>query len=113
MGYSCTQDADHMLGLIRHTYSNGKYSNGLVIGKETYFFERGREQEDGAITGKLWLNLPGDYAKPVGSFKIAADGEIVRFPRITAKEREELHNSFRDLQARNPMLLRSWSHGVL
>lgn len=113
MGYSCTQDADHMLGLIRHVLTNGKYSNGIVIGQASYFYDIGKEQDDGSITGQLWMNLTEDTARPVGSFKISAEGEIVRFPRLSAARRREIQALYADLRARNPMLLRSYAHGVI
>lgn len=113
MGYSCTQAADHMLGVIRHTFGDKDCSNVLILSGERYFYERGRENADGAITGTLMLMLPGDRAHNVGSYKIAADGTIVRFPRLTAAKKQECENLFRDLSARNPHLLSAWSHGVL
>ena len=57
MGYSCTCAADNMLGLIRHTFSNGKYSNGMTIKGRSYFYEIGREHADGHITGTLLENV--------------------------------------------------------
>jgi hypothetical protein len=82
MGYSCTKDASDMLGYIRNQFGDGKTSNGLVIRGESYFYEIGKEQTDGAITGTLFMNtLPGSCRK-VGSFRINADGTIARFPRI-------------------------------
>jgi hypothetical protein len=112
-GYSCTQAADHMLGVIRHTFGSKDSSNVLILSGERYFYERGRENADGAITGTLMLMLPNDYARNAGSYKIAADGTIVRFPKLTAVQRKECENIFRDLSARNPQLLSAWSHGAL
>ncbi len=42
MGYSCTKDASDMLGLIRHTFSDGETSTGLAIAGKRYFYERCR-----------------------------------------------------------------------
>ncbi len=115
MGYSCTQDADSMLGVIRKAYGDSsKGSNTLVLQGTEYFYERGREQDDGAITGTLMrVSLSGDYAYREGSFKIAPDGTILRFPHLSAAQKRELDNIFRDMTARNPQLLRSWAMGVL
>jgi hypothetical protein len=88
--------------------------NILTIHGKPYFFERGREQEDGAITGCIMLMLPEDYCQRVGgSVRIEPDGTITRFPVLTKTEREEAQNTMRDMSARNPQLLRSWSMGLL
>jgi len=114
MGYSCTQDADSMLGVIRKAYGDPtKGSNILRLRGEDYFYERGREQGDGAITGQLWLMLANDMARPVGTYRIEPDGTIARFPRLSSVQKRELESMFRDMSARNPQLLRSWAMGVL
>src|SRR5690349_12896181 len=109
MGYSCTRDAVRMLGLIQHAYAtpNGG-SNGVTLKGKDYFFERGKEQADGSITGSVY-SMRGYKA---GQFRIAPDGTIARFPRLSTTEKEELENSFRDLSARNPSLLDSYDLGV-
>ena len=113
MGYSCTQDASHMLGVIRKTYGDPATGNTLVLKGARYFFERGRENVDGAITGTLFMELPDNYARAAGTFRIDADGTVARFPKLSAVERAELMNTFRDMQARNPQLLSAWSHGAV
>jgi hypothetical protein len=119
MGYSCTQAADNMLGLIRHTFSNGKYSNGLAIKGKTYFYEIGREHADGHITGTLFENISHagfpdqEYARSAGHFSIGVDGQILRFPRITRNQMIALRLKFIDLSQSNPQLLSSYSHGAI
>ena len=113
MGYSCTKDASDMLGLIRHTFTNGKYSNGLVIAGRSYFYEVGRETDDGSITGPVYENIDETHARLVGRFKIHASGVIVRFPRIKNNQRIMLKFKFDELQRTNPMLLSSYSHGSI
>ena len=113
MGYSCTQAADNMLGLIRHTFSNGKYSNGLAIKGKTYFYEIGREHSDGHITGTLFENIDETSCHHVGNFSIGTDGQILRFPRITRNQMIALRLKFIDLSQSNPQLLSSYSHGVI
>jgi len=113
MGYSCTQDADYTLGVIRKAYGDPATGNVLILRGERYFYERGRENDDGAITGKLWRMLPDDGATVAGTFRIASDGTIDRFPRLSSVQKREIENTFRDMQARNPQLLRAWSMGVL
>jgi hypothetical protein len=82
MGYSCTKAADDTLKLIGKTYALDGNPNILKIGAGAFFFECGREQTDGAITGKLMEMLPNDMCKSIGSVRIAPDGSITRFPAI-------------------------------
>jgi hypothetical protein len=113
MGYSSTKAASDMLGLIRHTFTNGKYSNGLVIGGRSFFYEVGKEQNDGSITGTLWLNIDESHARRYGSFKIHAEGVVLRFPGIKQNQRVALKFKFDELTRTNPMLLSSYSHGSI
>ena len=113
MGYSCTKDADEMLGLIRHQFNNGKYSNGLAISGETYFYEVGKEQADGSITGTLFQDVDETHARKVGSFRINEDGSIARFPRIRRDMMTSLYFRFLELRRTNPALLSSYSYGAI
>ena len=109
MGYSCTKDADEMLGLIRHQFSDGTTSNGLAISGETYFYEVGKEQTDGSITGTLFQNVDESHARKVGSFRINSDGTIARFPRIRRDMMTSLY--FRFLELRRAGI--SYSQGAI
>ena len=116
MGYSCTQDALDTLATIAHRFATNGNPNVWTIGtveKKQYFFERGKEQDDGAITGTLMVMLPGDYCRSVGSVRIAGDGTITRFPKLIARDRFEIEAEARDVRARNPHLIRAWSQGVI
>ena len=113
MGYSCTKDAGDMLGLIRHSFSDGKTSNGLRIGAATFFYEVGRENVDGSITGTLFENRGDGTCRKYGSFKIHATGVIVRFPGIKQNQRITLKFKFDELKRTNPMLLSSYSYGSI
>jgi hypothetical protein len=113
MGYSCTAKAalvlDAVQAIMDAALPNEKSSNKLPGGG---FWERGREQPDGAVTGTTWKpsgpkmtdaqklayarskGWTDDYAKYVGdpcrragSFKISADGKIVRFPGLTKAQK--------------------------
>jgi hypothetical protein len=137
MGYSCTQAADNMLGVIRKAYGDPELGNGLILAGNKYFYEVGRENADGAITGKLMrmvytqstmkaVTVPSvleqkltgaeiktEYAMPAGTFKINADGSIARFPKLSRVQKRELESTFEDMSARNPQLMRSWAMGVI
>ena len=113
MGYSCTCDADNMLGLIRHTFTDGVTSNGLKIAGRSYFYEIGRENNDGRITGTIWLNTDENTARKVGGFCISPLGVISRFPLLTAGQRTALQIKFVHLLETDPQLLSSYSHGAI
>lgn len=111
MGYSCRQDAQDTLAVISRRFATDGNPNIWTIGtvqRKQYFFERGREHDDGAITGTLMVILEGDYCKSVGSVRIEGDGTITLFPKLIARDRVELEHEARDLRARNPQLLNSW-----
>ncbi len=111
MGYSATQDAIHALAVIYQAYGDPASSNVLILRGERYFYEIGQEQEDGSVTGRLWKMLGDDSAQITGQFKISAEGEIVRFPKLSHVQKQELGSCFRDMSARNPELLRQWAMG--
>lgn len=111
MGYSCTRDASNMLGVIGRMLATDGNPNVLTIRGKQYFFERGREQEDGAITGSLMAMLPNEYCRKVGTVRINPDGTIARFPGLTKAAKQQAETTFRDMSARNPQLLSSWANG--
>lgn len=103
MGYSYSAMAGHTLDAIEaHFQTLGvTSSNGTPDGG---FFETGRENDNGAITGTVWRklnaqerarwssldNLDGRVIKR-GSFKIDPNGKVIRFPGLpqaTARECE-------------------------
>lgn len=96
MGYSCTRAAANMLGTIGHILATDGNRNILTIGQTQYFFERGREQNDGAITGTLVECLPNDYCRKVGTIRIEPDGSLARFPRLPRTLKTEIVDTFRD-----------------
>lgn len=111
MGYSCTAKAALVLAAVQSVMDKAmpddKSSNKLPNG----FWERGREQPDGSITGTVFKTvrilteaervararemggsvMPDWIGNPcvrAGSFKISADGKIVRFPQLTKAQRK-------------------------
>lgn len=90
MGYSCTKAADDTFNTISRDFAKDGNPNVLFFQGKDYFFERGRENEDGAITGKLMVMLPDDYCQSVGSVRIEPDGKVKRFPVFRALLKDEL-----------------------
>lgn len=118
MGYSCRRDAQDTLAVISHRFATDGNPNILTMGSvrpARYFFERGREQADGAITGTLMVIVQDadgkdtDFARVKGSVRIAGDGTIEQWPNLIARDRVELEHEARGLRARNPQLLSSWN----
>jgi hypothetical protein len=111
MGYSCTAKASLVMDAVQAIMDRdnpNRVSNALPNG----FWEIGREQADGAITGTVWKTVRkytdaeraaeaakmGEHCKPewvgdpvvrTGSFKVSADGKIVRFPQLTKRQKAE------------------------
>ena len=83
MGYSCSARASFTLDAVRLFSEFDDSSENWK-----YFLERGRENVDGSITGIVYeITGPKDEkgSWPIckkGSFKIDANGEIVRFPGL-------------------------------
>jgi hypothetical protein len=114
MGYSCTTAASNVLGIIGHMFQTKGNPNILTLRGGEYFFERGRENGDGSITGVLMFCIPDSaYCRRAGAVRIEPDGRIARFPKLTAADKQEIQNSLDDLTVRNPHLLHSWASGRL
>lgn len=112
MGYSCTTKAMETLERMFNQEVTGcKVNNGFKGSKGFYcFYEIGRENEDGAITGSIMEtnSITEDYGescrcKKAGSFRIEPDGSVTRFPRATkamliaAKQADDAHEFSRNL----------------
>jgi len=96
MGYSCTKAAVDTLTRIEAAYRVEGSGNVMHMGRHYSFFERGRENADGSITGRLVdINIDPSIAasdvfkaiehgtcRIAGSVKIDADGIVVRFPHM-------------------------------
>lgn len=80
MGYSCTQAAGKVLDKISNAaYAKTGLSNGL---KDGGFFEVGRENADGRITGMVWKPYSPGFVVKAGGFCIAPHGKILKFPGL-------------------------------
>ena len=85
MGYSCTQAADNKLKRIMSLragpMSQAPDSTNMWYNDQgnQYFYEIGRENNGGEITGSIFKMVPGGCKKS-GSFRIESDGKVTRFP---------------------------------
>ena len=79
MGYSCSAAASLTMTAIGELIG-GESSNGMPDGG---FYERGREQPDGAMTGSVYVPVGTNGCRKRGSFRINADGKVTRFPGLT------------------------------
>ena len=89
MGYSCNAASAFALDWIRNNVSlalPAGTSNGMPDGG---FWEVGRENADGAITGTVWKPWAPDPSRVVrrGGFRIEPDGRVSRFPGLSAAKR--------------------------
>ena len=83
MGYSCSAMASLVLdGIMSNVSHVNNCSNVWSYKNVAYMYERGREQNDGAITGTIskFTDPNCTMAVRVGSFRIEGDGMITRFP---------------------------------
>jgi hypothetical protein len=91
MGYSCALAADVVLDELSLIIQRKIEATGVKAPTNRLpgggFWEIGRENADGSITGTCWKPWKPDPSKVVrgGSFKIAADGRIVRFPGVSVE----------------------------
>jgi len=98
MNYSCTAIADDVFieigNIMNKDYpSSDKISNKWEYKKRTYFYERGRENQDGAITGGVFELKDDGYAYHTGSFKISAGGEIERFSHLPTVVKNKINDN--------------------
>jgi PAS domain-containing protein len=95
MGYSCAAVAAYseeaMIEVLHETSTaeSRKTSNTWDYNGQRYFFERGRERDDGAITGTVYRNLPdGVHCRKSGSVRIEPDGKITRWSGSNQDQRQ-------------------------
>lgn len=98
MGYSATAEAFKTLDLIGELLD--KHQPHRVGSNEFWtedgciaFWEIGREQFDGSMTGSVYVDSTGNgkYFK-VGGFKIHANGNLIRFPHMPGYIRKAVRN---------------------
>ena len=112
MGYRCSTRARHMWGVICKMYRTDGHPDILTIKEKQYFFQRGPEQSDGAITGTLYQILPENKVETAGNVRIEADGIIDAFPKMSPAYKRECESIFFGLEEKNPAALDGWAAGT-
>lgn len=108
MGYSCSAIANDVVNKLLDVatrlgpvHTDGHplpSSNSWKHKGKTYFFETGREQSDGAITGTVWVFVAENKCRRAGNLRVDPDGKIVRaphFPKEAVKAAKEAATAFR------------------
>jgi hypothetical protein len=86
MGWSCTQKAGTTLSKMKEIcLAITEKQNCWEDNGKSFFFEIGREQRDGAITGIILRINEQNYIKKSGSLRIEPDGQVSRGPAIFKK----------------------------
>ena len=107
MGYSCSTIANNVLNFIIASVNNTDSSNEWTFNGKRYFYEVGRENRDGAITGTVWRFQPdGVHVKRAGSFRIEPEGEISRFPHVPNEVRAKARKKLDDGDFIPPPIIR-------
>jgi hypothetical protein len=81
MGYSCTAAASDVVDKwVEACVASTGSSNTWRQGKDEFFFEVGREQPDGAVTGSVYKAVSQNHCRRSGTFRVAPDGTVERAP---------------------------------
>jgi hypothetical protein len=81
MGYSCASKAACRIEVISEVCIQQTGSHNVYLAKgKRYFFQVGKEQSDGSITGSIWLLTSENFCKKTANFKICPEGRLVRGP---------------------------------
>jgi glucose/arabinose dehydrogenase len=79
-----------MMKILQETSTpeTARSSNAWDYKGQTYFYQIGRENADGAITGTVFRNLPdGEHCRRAGRVRIEPDGTISAWTGSTAAQR--------------------------
>ncbi len=91
MGYSCSTKANMVLDslIILLQSSSPKINSSNTWEKKgiKFFYEIGKENIDGAITGIVQRFVGDNLCKVSGSFRIESNGKITRFIGSTKQQR--------------------------
>ena len=87
MGYSCRKDAmDGLETIMGETLSN----SWIADNGKSCFYEIGRENSDGAITGTVWETDFNNTCRRAGTLRIEPNGSISRWPKANKIMRDRI-----------------------
>lgn len=91
MGRSYTVMAGESLKAIFNILKEAdeESSNVFYVKEIKCFYELGKENEDGSITGTIYKFINTTHILPAGNFKIDPEGNILRFYGSTKLQRIE------------------------
>lgn len=88
MGWSCAKAAGDKVDAILKANNEESQNTWTNENGVRAFFEYGREQADGSITGTVYKFVDATRVVPAGSVKVNADGKVVRFPLLSKAMRK-------------------------
>lgn len=107
MGYSCTAKANNVLKFILEDICSKNSSNSWEIDGVEHFFEMGKENADGAITGSVHkINPDGVHCKNIGGVRIEPCGKVTRFPSLPKSTRQKIKEELKKGSFNPPPLIR-------
>lgn len=86
MGYSATVLAlDEVKRWDAFCIAQTGSQNVYLSAGDAYFYEVGRENSDGAVTGSVWrflgrFDAPSSTCQRAGTFRVNPDGSVARWP---------------------------------
>lgn len=86
MGYSCGRIASLRMDAISDAcFKQTGMANTFEVNGNKYFYEIGKENRDGAITGTLNKFTENNRCKRAGTFRVEANGQLTRGPAFFKK----------------------------
>lgn len=86
MGYIISTAASRTIEAVVKQYGKNPYSNTYRIGEKEWFFEQSRKTlPDYGASGTVNLMVGDNLALKKGSFRVAENGTILRWPGLPSK----------------------------
>ena len=96
MGWGCATVASNVLDVLMKPFRD-ESANGFKVKENRYFYEFGREQQDGAIVGSVFKYCEDNiHVTRFGGFRISGRGEVERFPGLPAARIREVNGLAKD-----------------
>jgi hypothetical protein len=104
MGYSCAMAASFTHEAISEYFRRqGEHSSNGIPPCDIFplgaFFERGRENSDGSVTGSIHMNVSETHCRKHSGYRIDPNGKIIRFAGLSKAQRLEIEQLGRELHS--------------